>query len=179
MANVAQKQKFGQAKHPWFYVERLIAGLNAPPTIKYLLSLIHLHTNARRRFAWASQELIAYEMCRDVKTVERLFAWVKKRKLVIVRNVRTGPKDQHNEFYLNIEHMEDWQREPWQRESDTDDPSPMSGQKSDDDPAQVRGHAAPMTPQMTPDDPAFSAGRPRTHVGRGNKIEQVATPNAK
>jgi hypothetical protein len=136
MRTVTHPQKFGQAKHPWFYVERLIAGLNAPPTVKYLLSLIHLYTNARRGFAWASQETLARAMCVDLRTVERLFAWAKKRKLVIVRNVRTGPKDQHNEYYLNVEHLEDWQRE-----TDTEDPTPMSG------------HTTPMTRQKAQEDP--------------------------
>lgn len=127
------------AQTPW-YIANLIAGLDATPTQKYLLTLIHQHTHSRKGYAWTKQETLAQEMCVDLSTAKRGFRWGKKRGIVGVRRIRTGKgkDDQYNEYWLVVERLEELQRPPQHR-------APMTpaqheaGVKSD----LSRGHLAP------------------------------------
>jgi hypothetical protein len=114
VANIARGEKQGQEQ--WWWVERLIAGLDATPTQKYLLTLIHLHSNSRKGFAWASQETLAHELCTDPSTVKRVFRWGKQLGVIGVRRVRTGKgkDDQYNEYWLEPERLKELQRPPKQ-----------------------------------------------------------------
>jgi hypothetical protein len=107
--NAKQEQK--AEKHSWWHLAKLIAGIQATPTEKYFLTLVAGHTNTRKGFAWASQETLAQEMCVDLRTVGRVFAWAKKLGVIGVRRVRTGklPSEQHNEYQLAIERLEQLQ----------------------------------------------------------------------
>jgi hypothetical protein len=109
--NIAQGKSHKQ-ENQWWFVQGLIAGLDATPTQKYLLTLIHLHTNARKNYAWMSQESLAREMCTDLSTVKRAFRWGKQLGVIGVRRVRTGKgkDDQYNEYWLELERLKELQR---------------------------------------------------------------------
>ena len=101
MSNVPHKEK------QWWYVEDLIAGLDANRTQKYLLTRIHKHTHSRKGVAWASQATLAAELGVGVSTVERCFRWATTHGVVTVRRVRTGKgqTDQYNEYCLDLDRI--------------------------------------------------------------------------
>jgi hypothetical protein len=126
--NPRSKDKYaGLSK--WYDIEDLIAGLDAPVLVKYLLERIRRRTNPRKRFAWVSQKSLAWDMGVSRPTVERAFAQAKTMGVVGVRRVRTGknPTDQHNEFWIIPERMKQLQRPPLPPETDTEHPSPVMG----------------------------------------------------
>jgi hypothetical protein len=110
MGDSSGKRKSSQAQ-PWF-VEQLIAGLDASAQVKLLLFLVRLHTNRRTGRAWASQETLAEEMNLHISRVTEHCATAKRLGFIDVDRVRTGkhPKDQHNEYWLIIERLRDCQR---------------------------------------------------------------------
>jgi hypothetical protein len=124
MATIAREKKARQGNQ-WFDVEHLIAGLDAPAALKYLLSLVHLHTNRRKGYAWAAQTYLAHEMSVSLPTVERLFRKAAAMGVVGVRRVRTGklPQDQHNEYWLIPDRMKQLQRAPVNPKDETEHPS--------------------------------------------------------
>ncbi|HEY2545769.1 MAG TPA: hypothetical protein VGI46_06880 [Candidatus Acidoferrum sp.] len=178
------------AASQWWSVLSLIAGLDATPTQKYLLDLILRHTNSKKGYAWAEQRTLAVEMCVSVPTVERAFAWGKKLGIVIVREVRTGPKTQHNEYWLSIERLKELQRLPEQPPSvqgaSDDHPSPMMAHSSNDDPSSVMGQDAhdpssvkSMTHHLESDGPSFDAGWAITHDGEGFDLKHLKSTSSK
>ncbi len=120
----------------WYETEHLVAGLNVSLPMKYMLTLINLNTNSKKRCAWLSQRSLASKMGVSVATVERLFKQAKAMGIVGVRRVRTGKgqADQHNEYWLVHERMAQLQRTPLPPE----DPSPVSGD-TPDHPSPMRG----------------------------------------
>jgi hypothetical protein len=175
---VAQGKSHKQ-ENQWWYVEGLIAGLDATPTQKYLLTLIHLHTNARKNYAWMSQESLAREMCTDLSTVERAFRWAKKIGVVGVRRIRTGklPSDQCNTYWLEIEQLKQRQRPPKHPAPVTGDigehPALMPGDESEH-PASSTGN----TRHFESEHPAFDTRTPGTHAGEGLEVKQYASKAA-
>lgn len=167
-ADAASGRK-SEHSRPWWYVLGLIAGLDATPTQKYLLTLVFRHTHRIKGFAWSSQESLALEMCTDLSTVERIFQWAKKIGVVSVRRVRTGkhPKDQHNEFWLNIERLKELQ---WPSEQ----PAPVTGDIMEH-PATTRGDKDKNTPHLAGEHPANHVRTPRTHAGEGIEVKQVVS----
>ncbi len=175
MPNIPQPDK------KWFHVLALIAGIDATPTQKYLLTLVLRHTHSRKGFAWANQETLAAEMCVDVSTVERAFRWAKGSGIVGVRRIRTGKGKaaQYNEYWVNVERLGELQRR-------AKHPAPVTGAPSEQ-PAPMKGandgkHPAPVppsTPHLTPEHPAFSGRAPRTHAGEGLEVKQVESNSGK
>jgi hypothetical protein len=171
------REKKSRPENQWWYREHLIAGLDATPTRKYLLCLVHLHTHARKGFAWASQKTLAREMGTDDSTVERVFEWAKLIGIVSVRRIRTGKgkAEQYNEYWLNIERLKELQRP-------LEQPAPMQG-ANDEQPAPVTGASPGSNPHLTPEQPASSTGSnphlvppaTRTHAGEGFEVKQVAS----
>jgi len=145
MATVPDKEenRKSEPRDPPWYISGLIAGIDASPTRKYLLTLIQRHTHSRKRFAWASQKALAREMGVDLRTVERAFRWAKKIGVVAVRRIRTGkhPADQHNEYCLNIERLKKLQRpleHPTRMSGDAGQhPTPMSDDRNREHPTLV------------------------------------------
>lgn len=172
MDKVTQRKKQGQDQ--WWYVEQLVVGMDATPTRKYFLTLVHLHQNRKTGVAWASQETLAREMCVDLSTVERCFRWAKQIGVVYVRAVRTGkrPSDQHNEYFQKIERLKEFQRPP-------EHPASMQGEGREH-PAAMPGdttaqHPAPMpaiTLHFEQEHPANGARTPGTHAGEGLDLKQ-------
>jgi hypothetical protein len=114
-SKVARNEKSGQEK--WYVQADLIAGLDAPTTVKYLLERIRRHIDTRQSsptfgFAWASQETLAWEMSASRSKMQRAWRWAVRRKFVLSRTVRTGkrPDEQHNEYRLDCERMKLFQR---------------------------------------------------------------------
>jgi len=177
MSTVAQPDKKTNEVNQWWHVLALIAGLDAMPTQKYLLTLILRHTHSRKRFAWADQETLAAEMCVDVSTVERAFRWAKRIGAVGVRRVRTGKgkADQFNEYWLDIERLKELQRQAKHPAPATgapvQQPAPMTGANEREHPAPV----PPSTPHLTPEHPAFDHRAPRTSAGEGFEVKQVVS----
>jgi hypothetical protein len=102
----------GKQRDAWWQVLELIAGIEATATQKYFLTLVHRHTNWRKGYAWAAQKTLGQEMCVSESSAKRTYRWAKKLGVINSRLVRTGklPKDQHNEYSLNIERLRELQR---------------------------------------------------------------------
>lgn len=140
-----------KANDQWWYVQSLITRLDATPTEKYALTLVHRHTNRKTGWAWASQEKLAGEMGVDVRTVKRIFAkWGKQRRVIRVLRIRKAkrPTEQNNHYCLDIEALKAWQhRTPMS----PDKPSEHGTSMSSDSPEQGtpvspnRGHFAHET----------------------------------
>jgi hypothetical protein len=109
--SVAHRKNRRQAKG-WWCIADLIAGLDAPVTVKCLLFFALRYTNSEKHYAWASQKRLAWEMGVERSTVQRAFAWAKKSKVLTVENVRTGknPSETRNHYWLNVERMCELQR---------------------------------------------------------------------
>ena len=181
MPKIPQEKNSPQA-HQWWYVENLIAGLDATPTEKYLLTRVHLHINRKSGRAWASQKTLAVEASTDLRTVERFFAKMKRLGAVQVHRIRTGksPSDQYNEYWLDVERLCELQRpakhpslvrgasgatEP---KTESDHPTPMSGDTHE--------HPTPMSPntrQIAQEHPTNHARTPDTHVGEVFEVKQL------
>jgi len=161
--NLPDKTSRGQDQ--WWDALRLIAGLDATPTQKYLLTLVHRHTNRKTGRAWASQKTLAREMGVDDSTVERIFRWGKQTGIVCVERVRKGknPAEQHNFYWLDTARMKLLQRKPEQPSSVRVDTPPKQ-------PASMRvnshEHPAPVPPN-TPHQCGIST---RTHAGEGFEV---------
>jgi hypothetical protein len=162
------KQKIQSQDQPWYRIADLIAGIDATPTQKNLLTRIQRHTHARKGFAWMSQEELAREMRVSVSTVERGFAWGKKLGVITVVPQRTGnnPADQFNHYWLNIERLKELQSPP-------EHPASML----DEHPAQVTGEHPASSDANTlhpeHEHPSSSVRTPRTHAGIGFEVKQV------
>jgi plasmid maintenance system antidote protein VapI len=94
-----------RGKLKWYEVFHLVEKLSAPSPVKHLLITIYAHTNHRKGFSWLSQEKIADAMGVTSRTVQRAFRDAQRLGVVSVRRIRTGknPKDQYNEFWLNLD----------------------------------------------------------------------------
>ncbi|SRR6266436_1449428 len=159
MTNLQPKKYEVKTENHWWYVESLIAGLNASPTRKYLLTLVHRHTHTRKGFAWADQKTLAHEMGVDLSTVKRAFRWGKKIGVIIVRRIRTGKghSDQYNEYWLYIPRLKELQRTE-------EHPAPVTGASSEEHPEQ----GASLPPASEPDQGAFEAlPGGKTHPDQG------------
>ena len=169
MGTVAQKKSRGQG-HQWWFIQHLIAGLDTTPTIKYLLTLVYLHTNKDRGFAWTSQKTLAREMCVDESTVKRTFRKAKKMGVVISRTVRTSrlPKDQHNEYWLDIERMKALQRGDYSPETANTDDTDQQG-------APVPLDAEPNKGQISLEQGANGTRTGGTSAPEGFDLKQVAS----
>jgi hypothetical protein len=161
--NVAEKTSHGQ--DAWWDALRLIAGLDATPTQKYLLTLVHRHTNRKTRRAWASQKTVAWEMSVDDSTVERIFRWGKQKGIIRVERVRKGknPADQHNFYWLDTERMKVLQRKPEQPSSVRVDTPPKQ-------PAPMRVNSREHPAPMPPNTPHQCGRTTRTHAGIGFEV---------
>ncbi len=172
----------------WWYVATAIAGIDAQPAQKYLLTLILRHTHVRKGYAWTSQKTLAWEMGVDVSTVKRIFQWGKRLGIIAVRPVRhgQGKTDQHNEYWLNLPRLIELERPP-------DHPAPVMGDNKDKhsapiSPAQTE-HGAPMPPaqngaglksqsstaQIAPEQGANDVRAGRTHEPVGFDLQQVVS----
>ena len=132
--------------HMVWYVQDLIAGLDAPTAVKYLCERIQRHTNGKRGYAWASQEPLALEMSASRSKMQRAWSWGIKHKIIVSRTIRTGKRrqDTHNEYYLAVERMKSLQR--------TDHASPMTRGQSKKRSISKPHHASPV--MHAPDDHA-------------------------
>jgi hypothetical protein len=166
-----------QENNQWWFIENLIAELAAPPRVKYLLTLVHRHTNARKGFAWASQKELAREMNVSVRTVERVWSAATALGVLKVRRVRTGknPADQHNEYSLNLDRLKELQsarQHPTKMAAvQTEHPTEMS----DEHPTKL----ASNTRQNGQEHPTKRVRTPVTSVGIGFEVKQVVSTSGR
>jgi Helix-turn-helix domain len=158
----------------WYEISDLIAGLDAPINVKYLLELARRHTNSRRGVAWTSQKTLAFEMSVSVDTVGRAFAQAKKMGILGSRRVRTGknPKDQYAEYWLVPDRMKELQRTP---PPDDEHTAPVTGDADEplsEHTAPMRDDGPPNTPQIEDEHTANSVGTHRTHAAEGLQVLQ-------
>ena len=123
MADDTAERKSSQASQ-WWYIEHLIAGLDAPAQIKLLLFLVHLHQNKKTGRAWASQETLAEEMNIDVRRVREHFGEAKRCGFVGVDRQRKGRQKQFNEYWLKVERLLACQRPDRHQTNQTDHRTP-------------------------------------------------------
>ncbi len=160
---ITKKSSHGQDQ--WWDALRLIAGLDATATQKYLLTLVFRHTNKTKGYAWASQETLAWEMCTDTRTVQRAFQWATETGIVCVQRIRKAkrPSEQHNHYSLDVERMKLLQR---QREH----PTPTSGDKAHEHTTPVSDDSAEHTTNRAPNTRHFKHGTHDTSVVEGFEV---------
>jgi hypothetical protein len=156
---IAPNKNLSQEKHPWYSIEHFIAGLDADSTVKYFLTLVHLHTNFRNGYAWTEQKKLAVEMGCSLSTVERAVRWSKKHGVVHFRRVRTGKgkADQFNQYWLDIDRLNQLQRP-------AKHPSPMTGAHD------AANHEAPV--KSAPEHPSILVRAPVMGDGIGFQVIQ-------
>jgi hypothetical protein len=85
----------------WRHVQALIAGMEASPTQKCLLIVIHCHAQ-RKGFACASMETLAREIGASLRTTRRTVQLARQRGVVTVEGT--------DRYWLNIERLKELQR---------------------------------------------------------------------
>ncbi len=103
-----------QEKNPWYVLSDLIAGIETPVTVKYLLERILRYINTGKGVAWPSQKTLAEEMGVSLSTVERTVAEAKRLGVLGVGLVRTGKgkTDQFNQYWLDLARLKQLQQRP-------------------------------------------------------------------
>jgi hypothetical protein len=157
--------KTGHGQDAWWDILRLIAGLDATATQKFLLVLVLRHTNKRKGYGWASQQTLAWEMNTDTRTVQRAFQWATESGIVRVERIRKAksPTEQVNHYSLDVERMKLLQR---QREH----PTPTSGDKAHEHTTPVSGDSAEHTTNRAPNTRHFKQGTHDTSVVGGFEV---------
>ena len=113
---------------PWYEAARLIAGIDGDPNLKYLLTLVHGHTNHAKGYAWASQETLAEEMGVSLSTFERAWREAKSRGLVGVRRIREKTDKQYNHYWLDFARLK-------QSQAKREHPSPVKDAPTSEHPS--------------------------------------------
>ena len=146
MAKVTRGEIPKQEKNQPWYVEQLIAGLDATPQIKLLLFLVRLHQNAKTGRAWASQDTLGREMGLDVSRVKEHFAEAKRRGWIGVDRQRKGQQKQFNQYWLNVEQLSACQRPDRNQPINSSHGSPAPAAFTDHGSLASPGHSASAPP---------------------------------